>query len=295
MQIKIEFSIIIPVYNNLNSLLNCLKSLEIQDTPQDYFEVIVIDNGSEPKLTKSALTNIKLQNLQLIREDQFLNSPYSARNRGIEKANGNIIIFLDTGCVASKSWLKNGAQALKNADMIGGGVRFNVNEGSTAAELYDSFFNIQMKTSVLERKVAKTCNLFVKRKVVNAIGLFKEGYRSGEDVRWSSAATDHGFKMDYSEEAYVTNTARKFWPLAKKQFRVAKGQPKIWKARGQLSKNFIKRTFLCWLPINPITLKKRIKESALNISPIKFIHLFFLGWFLRIINGLGNVVGFITK
>ena len=45
----INFSIIIPAYNEEKFLPACLKSLNEQNYPNDDYEIIVIDNGSTDK------------------------------------------------------------------------------------------------------------------------------------------------------------------------------------------------------------------------------------------------------
>ena len=39
-------SVIIPTYNHLQSLLDCLRALAVQEGDPDSFEVIVVDTGS---------------------------------------------------------------------------------------------------------------------------------------------------------------------------------------------------------------------------------------------------------
>lgn len=289
---SIKASIIIPVFNNLSGLKSCLHSvLNQQDIRFDY-EVIIIDNGSKDDI-HGYVETLQYDYIYYLEEKTYLNSPYSARNRGLEIAKGDVLIFLDTSCRVSKNWLNKGVDALEKADLVGGDVRFDVTKRSDVAELYDSFFNIQMRDSVNKRKLAKTCNLFVNRVVFERLGFFKEGVRSGEDVRWSSEASKKGFNLMFCEQAYVTMKPRKFNSLVGKQFRVAKGQPRIWKKNNLLKKNILNKVVLCWLPPNPFVLKSKAETNDIPLSNSRFFQLFLLGWLLRFVNGCGNIVGLV--
>ena len=118
----------------------------------------------------------------LLQEINYLNSPYSARNRGIEIANGAIIALLDSTCVPNLDWLEKGVKFFhtNQDDLFGGNVIFNFEEKITAAKVYDSITNIQMERIIKERNVAVTANLWIKKHVFNEIGLFVEGIRSGK-------------------------------------------------------------------------------------------------------------------
>ena len=93
----INISIIIPVYNAENTILQCLNSLANQSINQKYYEVICIDDGSLDNsfAILTAYNNIK----NLITITQQNNGPARARNKGAEKARGNIILFTDSDCI----------------------------------------------------------------------------------------------------------------------------------------------------------------------------------------------------
>lgn len=284
-------SIIMPVYNNENGLKRTLSALSMQTYPEGKWELIVIDNNSinyPEEIVKP------YHFAKLLEEKSFPGSPYSARNRGLEVAKGDVIVFLDATCIPVVNWLEEGVKALHNADMVGGDVDFDINEKSSAGEIYDSLFNIQMKSSVQKRKVAKTCNLFIKRNVFESVGKFPEGLRSGGDVRWTALANKMGYSILFSPEAKVIMKPRKLSNLIKKQYRVAKGQPGIWKESNSLANNLIKKVLLCWLPPNPKELNERIISTHKPFIKNHFLSLFFIGWLLRLVNGAGNLVGLLN-
>lgn len=84
-------SIIIPHYNIPDKLLErCIQSILTQGIPDNEYEIIIVDDGSDTKPTwvTELATNIKL----IIGEHA---GPGGARNKGIEAAAGEYIIFVD--------------------------------------------------------------------------------------------------------------------------------------------------------------------------------------------------------
>src|SRR5690606_14677185 len=150
----------------------------------------------------------------------------SCRNRGIEIAKGAVIVLLDATCVPTEDWLFNGIKFLQetDADIVGGNVLFDFEGKMTAGKIYDSLTNIKMKESI-EKGIAKTANLFIKRSAFDKVGMFPEGIRSGADVRWTYRATSNGLKLMFCPEAVVMKPARGFKELIKKQWRVGSHQP----------------------------------------------------------------------
>jgi len=94
-------SVIIPYYKNIDFISKCIRS--IQDQKYKPLEIIVIyddENKFELKILKKKFNNIK--NLKILVNKKNLGASLS-RNRGIRKANGDYIAFLDS----DDYWKKN--------------------------------------------------------------------------------------------------------------------------------------------------------------------------------------------
>ena len=93
---KIKFSIIIPHYNNIKDLKNCLSSIYNQDISNTLYEVIVIDDCSlkNPRyqLKKYINSYINFIFFKLSKNS----GPGIARNYGIKLAKGEYIFFIDS-------------------------------------------------------------------------------------------------------------------------------------------------------------------------------------------------------
>jgi glycosyltransferase involved in cell wall biosynthesis len=117
--LKLNFSIIIPVYNRPNEIDELLKSLTQQDFT-DGFEVLIIEDGS----TNTCETIVQKYKSQLNVNYFFKeNSGAGAsRNFGMENAAGNYFIILDSDTIVTTNYLQEVKTVLetKFTDAFGG-------------------------------------------------------------------------------------------------------------------------------------------------------------------------------
>lgn len=284
-----KVSVIIPVYNDFQALEGLIPFLNNQTLNKTDYEVIIVDNCSDSDIRKNIPDSTEFI---VLKECKHLASPYSCRNRGIEIAKGEIIALLDSTCYPVNNWLEDALHCFDstNSDLIAGEVGFRFkNERPSAGEYFDSVTNIKMKESVTERKVAKTANLFVKKSVFDKIGLFQEGIRSGGDVAWTAMATGSGFKLSFCEKAMVKKEARGLKELIKKQYRVGKGQPVIWKKEGK-TRNTFKIFLSIFKPISLKSFKKNHKKHINNYS-LTLLSVYLTASIIRVVQRTGNLVG----
>ena len=106
-------SVVIPTYNRRPILEKCLRALEDQrlESPIDAYEVVVVDDGSTddtvPWLQAEAAS---LPHVRLIQQDH--GGPAEGRNRGVEHARGDVIVFIDSDLVVTETFLLSHARAL---------------------------------------------------------------------------------------------------------------------------------------------------------------------------------------
>lgn len=286
-----KVSIVIPVYNDASAIATTLSSLEKQNYPRDQYEMIVVDNGSTDDTVQTVK---KFGSVILLYEHKNFSSPYSARNRGIETARGDIIVLLDATCLPDENWLSEGIKCLirEKAGIAGGNVVFDFEGRKTTAKIFDSITNIKMEESITERKVAKTANLFIDRKVFDNIGLFPEGVRSGADIRWTRKATGHGVKLIFCEKACVTKPARPFIELIKKQWRVGLAQPEIWSEEGKVLKIY-RRFFSMFIPVRKKKIAEYISKHGTPDMNKYMFRLLIVGQVVHAVMCLANCVGII--
>ena len=109
----------IPSYNSSEYIRKCLCSLRLQKC-EISFEIILVDSSDDgtDKIVRKEFPEVKTIKC---RGRTYVGS---ARNIGIENARGEIILFIDTDCIAPPDWVDRMYRAIKksNADAVGGGL-----------------------------------------------------------------------------------------------------------------------------------------------------------------------------
>jgi GT2 family glycosyltransferase len=283
-------SVIIPVYNDNAGLRKLLPTLIQQSYPQDKYEVIVVDNGSSQDVTEVT----QHFNVKLLSETD-IQSSYAARNKGIKNARGEVMVFVDSDCRANKDWLYQGIKKMHQSGgyMVGGNVVFSFSEKKAIAEYYDAIYHFQFE-DMIKRGTCGGGNTFIKRSVFDSIGMFPQNVKSGGDVFFTKKATVSGFKLVYAPKAIVYHPTRKFWPLARKMFRMGMGKAKITKmSEPLLGKERIKtiQSGGLWTRLNPIELRKKIARSTDQIGMAKYILILFVTYTILSVGLAGFVYG----
>lgn len=102
---------VIPAYNEENYINECIQTL-LEQTYKP-FEIIFIDDGS----TDDTKEIIKGYNIQLLEQEH--KGPGAARNFGVSKAKGDIVIFVDADMKFDKDYVKNLVKPILEGKAIG--------------------------------------------------------------------------------------------------------------------------------------------------------------------------------
>ena len=205
------YSIIIPVYNRPDEVDELLESLLAQ-TVKD-FEVIIVEDGSQ-KPCKDVCNKYadKLNIHYFLKEN---GGPGPARNYGVEKAQGDYVLILDSDCVIPSGYLAAVDAELKTnpCDAFG---------GPDAA--HESFTDIQKAISYsmtsffttggirggkkkLDKFYPRSFNMGMKRSVYNNLNGFSK-MRFGEDIDFSYRIFENGYTCRLFPEAWVWHKRR---------------------------------------------------------------------------------------
>ena len=209
-----KVSVIIAVKNQAALLEHCLKCLARQDYQN--FELIVVDNHSV------AAEGQQIQYLCEQYQAQYLYEVMPgcniARNRGLLAATGEVMAFTDADCLPDRQWLSNGVFILETlqADIIAGHITFAFSQSPPPlGEYLDSLSYLNQRAYAAEG-YGVTANLFVRRSVFAAVGLFRADVVHLGDREWGRRATKAGFNLQYSVFPLVTHPARSWPQLVKK-------------------------------------------------------------------------------
>tara|TARA_B100001093_G_C26837643_1_gene1019086 strand:- start:1211 stop:2305 length:1095 start_codon:yes stop_codon:yes gene_type:complete len=97
---KFLISVVIPVYNGKDYLLNCLNLLTEQDFQKE-FEIILVNDASSDSFHQ-ILKNVEIKNLKIFNFEKNKGQS-AARNFGIKEASGKYIFFMDVDDQISKN------------------------------------------------------------------------------------------------------------------------------------------------------------------------------------------------
>ena len=95
-------SVIIPCWNlAAGTLAMTLAALEGQTWPRSLFEVVIVDDGSEPALEPPRTT----LDVRVVRQERRGFGTNRARNAGVRAARHGILLFLDGDALVERNWI----------------------------------------------------------------------------------------------------------------------------------------------------------------------------------------------
>jgi cellulose synthase/poly-beta-1,6-N-acetylglucosamine synthase-like glycosyltransferase len=195
-------SIVVPCYNEEEYIRRCIESLQNQNYDGNY-EIIAVDNGSTDKTVDILLEE------KIILEKEQKRGPAAVRNRGIQKAKGDIILFIDGDCVASENWLRSLVSWLddENIGCVAGEIEPLKTIDTSPLEKYlieKGHLSQKQHMTHPFLPYAATANAGYKRQIFEAVGLFDEKLQNGEDADlcWRMQLQSK-YKIHYVPEAVV--------------------------------------------------------------------------------------------
>jgi glycosyltransferase involved in cell wall biosynthesis len=112
-----KLSIVMPVFNAEEFISGSLGTLAQQEW-NDYWEVIVVDNGSTDRTCEVAQSfGSRIANLRVLRADQGRGAGY-ARNVGVRHAVGDALLFVDGDDEVGSGWLSAMGHALEMHEFV---------------------------------------------------------------------------------------------------------------------------------------------------------------------------------
>ena len=172
-------SVVIPTYNRRPILEKCLLALEqqqISGTPVDRYEVVVVDDGSTDGTPSWLRQNEeRFPHVRLI--EQSHGGPAEGRNRGVDHARGDVIVFIDSDLVVTPVFLAMHATALQRSwDSRGDRLCFTYGAVINTAN-FEQPTAERHKFRDLSWAYFATGNVAIDRAVLERSGLFDTGFR----------------------------------------------------------------------------------------------------------------------
>jgi glycosyltransferase involved in cell wall biosynthesis len=210
--LNVSFSIIVPVYNRPQEIDELLESLTQQDF-QDDFEVIVVEDGS----TDSSVEVVKkyTNSLQINYFFKENSGAGASRNYGMERANGNYFIILDSDVIVPTQYLTEVSKALKDnfTDAFGGPDAAHPNFTSLQKAINYSMTSFLTTGGIRGKKKGvgkfqpRSFNLGLSKAAFEKTNGFSK-LKVGEDIDLTFRLWEHGFKTQLIERAFVYHKRR---------------------------------------------------------------------------------------
>ena len=183
-----KVSVIIPIYNARQYIINCLNSVAAQTMTTDV-ECLLVDDCSTDggiQLAEQFIENNKSDIFFQICCLEYNQGPSAARNRGIREAQGEYLFFLDSDDTISPDCIENLYALAKryDADYVQG-----TYSGETRRKALPQFSDDRkwIKQTLLNHNVISFTphNRLVKRQIILDHNLFfNEKIRVREDFLW---------------------------------------------------------------------------------------------------------------
>ena len=209
-----RFSVIVPVYNRRGEIDDLLASIVGQrGIDPSIVEVIIVEDGSTDPCgdicDKYAGNGVDIRYYYKENEGR---SP--ARNHGIERAEGEWLIFFDSDCVAPEDYFArlNSDKSLDLLDCFGGPDAAHESFSDTQKAINVAMTSFLTTGGIrggkvsMEKFTPRTFNMGFRKNVFEKVGGFREMY--SEDIDMSTRIRNAGFRIGLLPDQKVYHKRR---------------------------------------------------------------------------------------
>jgi len=205
----VKLTVVVPTYNvesTRGTMRQCLESVVSQDAPAD--EIIVVDSSDD------GTTDVIREFEPAVRLIHLPQRTFAgdALNLGVREANGEAIAFIDSDCIAERTWIKGIREGYaQNDGAVGvtGPIRGPENENIYAR--LDRILHLNHLSCLETAKWvtrASTTNLSVRRQPFMEIGGFPENLLGNKDYIMCKKLTERFGPLAVHRDAVVYHLSR---------------------------------------------------------------------------------------
>jgi glycosyltransferase involved in cell wall biosynthesis len=194
-----QVSVILAAYYSGATLGDCLRALRRQSFRD--FEAIVVNSSAEERTAAVAAAFPEVHFIQ--HSTRLL--PHAARNLGVERATGELLVFSDADCAADADWLQYLVEAWKSGRAVVGGAMDVASQRWFEQGVHICKFHGLLKGQAPgPRWILPTANVAYARRVWDQIGPFNGEVFAGDAIlSWQAKAG--GFTPWFEPRAIVAH------------------------------------------------------------------------------------------
>jgi glycosyltransferase involved in cell wall biosynthesis len=212
-----NLSVIVATYNRKDELKDLLDSFADQSLSPDQFELIVVDDGSTDGTDRFVTDYAATAPYTVRYHYQENRGPGRARTEGMQRAAGDVFIFIDSDCLAPRHYLETIAREFENSDIDAFG---GPDRSAPMFSAWDKAVNFTMNSFLttgglrgtagkrLARYYPRSFNMGLRRWVFESVGGFGSIYQYGEDIEYSRRIIQTGADVSFLGDAYVYHKRR---------------------------------------------------------------------------------------
>ncbi|CAO1665044.1 glycosyltransferase [Salinicola sp. NYA28a] len=224
--------IIVPVYNALEEVKRCLKSLSLHN--DGYKLQVIVVNDSSDQETTDWLRHFCYGDSSFLLIEHPENRGYTkAVNTGLRESHGDYLVTLNSDAIVTEGWLQSLIRCIRSDEKLGiVGPLSNAASWQNVPELLDEnkqFAVNEIPLNMTPDEMATVVRdashhvyprvpfvngfcFMMSREVINAVGLLDEeafptGY--GEENDYCIRVADAGFELAIADDAYVFHAKSK--------------------------------------------------------------------------------------
>jgi len=223
---SVMLSVIIPTRNRADLLKSALQSLETQTLPSNFFEVLVIDNGS----TDNTRQVVELARQRLGNVRYFYDPTpglHVGRHLGMKMAESDILVYADDDIEAFPTWLEAIAESFQDPEVVLVGGKnlpkweseppewilkmWEPDKNGDRVLGYLSILDLGNERKFINPFYVFGCNFSIRKKILLEAGGFHPDafpqelikYRGDGESHVSRYISDHNYKALYHPQASV--------------------------------------------------------------------------------------------
>jgi glycosyltransferase involved in cell wall biosynthesis len=200
-----DASIIICTYNRSQLLERVLAALTKQTVPAKDFEVIVVDDGSRDETARIChRMQALLPNFKCISLKENIGTAL-ARNKGVEAAEADYILFIDDDCIPAVDWIENSCIAMKKSAIVAGAVTSVPSPYLLLCHNIAEFHGVMPGRKKTYVDFLAGANMGYHRLILDSLGGFEAHSKNAEDMDIVLRARSRGHLILFAPDARVTH------------------------------------------------------------------------------------------